>query len=297
MEIAQPDPVFVEARRALLTALYALASQNSAVIVAGAQAIYLRTGDLDLAVAPFTTDGDLALDPSLLSDDPPLELAMRTAHFKLKTKPDGNVEPGIWLTEVTIQGKQELIPIDLIVPRGAGAQGSWRGARLGPHGNQAARRILGLEAVLVDHSPVLIAALDPNDHRTITSEVAGPAALLVSKAHKLHDRVASTKASRLHDKDAADVLRIMQTWPVASLSSVISVLLSDPVAGQPTRDALVYLRDLFGGRSRPGTAMAADALRLAMEADTVAVICTSYISQLEAIFGDVMSSETTPGLS
>jgi hypothetical protein len=41
---------------------------------------------------------------------------MRTAHFELKTKPDGNVEPGIWLTEVMIQGKQELIPIDLIVP-------------------------------------------------------------------------------------------------------------------------------------------------------------------------------------
>jgi hypothetical protein len=144
---------------------------------------------------------------------------------------------------------------------------------------------------------MLIAALDPNDHRTITSEVAGPAALLVSKAHKLHDRVASTKASRLHDKDAADVLRIMQKWPVTSLSSVFSVLLSDPIASQPTRDALIYLRDLFGGRSRPGTTMAANALRLAMESDTVAVICTSYISQLQAIFDDVIGQETRPGLS
>jgi hypothetical protein len=123
--------VFVEARRALLTALHALASQNSAIIVAGAQAIYLRTGDAGLAIAPFTTDGDLALDPSLLSDDPRLELAMRAAHFDLKTNPDGNVEPGIWLTEVTIRGNREVVPIDLIVPRGAGAQGSWRGARLG----------------------------------------------------------------------------------------------------------------------------------------------------------------------
>jgi hypothetical protein len=280
--------VFVEARRALLTALHALASQNSAIIVAGAQAIYLRTGDAGLAIAPFTTDGDLALDPSLLSDDPRLELAMRAAHFDLKTNPDGNVEPGIWLTEVTIRGNREVVPIDLIVPRGAGAQGSWRGARLGVHGNKAARRILGLEAALVDHSPMLIAALDPNDPRTITSEVAGPAALLVSTAHKLHDRVVATKTSRLHDKDAADVLRIMQTWPVASISSALSILLSDPIAGRPTRDALVYMKDLFGGRSRPGTTMAANALRVAMERDTVAVICTSYISQLEAVFDNVM---------
>ena len=38
------DPLYVEARRILLDALFALRSHRPAIIVAGAQAIYLRTG-------------------------------------------------------------------------------------------------------------------------------------------------------------------------------------------------------------------------------------------------------------
>ena len=48
------EPIYVEARRVLLDALTALAPQGPAVIVAGAQAVYLRTGAADVAVAPYT---------------------------------------------------------------------------------------------------------------------------------------------------------------------------------------------------------------------------------------------------
>ncbi len=58
---------YVAARKVLLDALMALAPHGRAIIVAGAQAVYLRTGSADLAVAPFTTDGDLALDPGISS--------------------------------------------------------------------------------------------------------------------------------------------------------------------------------------------------------------------------------------
>jgi hypothetical protein len=51
------------ARRVLLDALDALGDQRDAVVLVGAQAIYLHTGDTDLAVAPFTTDGDVAINP------------------------------------------------------------------------------------------------------------------------------------------------------------------------------------------------------------------------------------------
>jgi hypothetical protein len=70
------DPRYVEARRVLLDALFALAPHGSAFIVAGAQAIYLRTGDAGFAIAPFTTDSDFAINPTLLGDDPQLEAAM-----------------------------------------------------------------------------------------------------------------------------------------------------------------------------------------------------------------------------
>lgn len=50
---------------------------HGALIIAGAQAIYLHTGDGSLAVAPYTTDADLAVAPHLLLTDPRIEIAMR----------------------------------------------------------------------------------------------------------------------------------------------------------------------------------------------------------------------------
>lgn len=280
------DPLYVEARRVLLNALFALQAHGSAIIVAGAQAIYLRSGVSDLSVAPYTTDGDLAIDPSVLADSPALESTMEGAGFRLKTQPSGHIEPGIWIVEVDIEGKPEVMPVDLIVPEGAASTAGRRGARLGPHGKRAARQIPGLEAVLVDHSPMVVAALDQADTRSIEAEVAGVAALLVAKAHKLHDRLAQGKAHRLDDKDAADVVRIMQTTAPAQVGLTLAELSDDEIAGRPTQDALRYLDELFGQRNRPGIAMAARALSLAMDAATVEVICTTYIAGIRAVSGE-----------
>lgn len=149
------------------------------------------------------------------------------------------------------------------------------------HGNRAARRAVGLEAALVDHSPVLISALDPTDRRLIQAEVAGPAALFVAKAHKLNDRIASRKTSRIDDKDAADVVRLMQSVPAAEVRNTLNALANDPMAGEPVRDGIAYLKDLFARRGRPGIRMAARAMRVAMDAATVEVICTSYMAELD----------------
>jgi hypothetical protein len=46
------DARYVAARRVLLDALTALAPHGDAVILAGAQAIYLHTGTAELAIAP-----------------------------------------------------------------------------------------------------------------------------------------------------------------------------------------------------------------------------------------------------
>jgi hypothetical protein len=119
------DPIYVDARRVLLDALVALAPHRAAVVVAGAQAVYLHTGSADLAVAPYTTDGDLALDPRRLGENPELETAMRDAGFHLAPKGD-HVEPGTWLARSRVAGGDGFIPVDLIVPEaastGAGAR-------------------------------------------------------------------------------------------------------------------------------------------------------------------------------
>lgn len=274
------DPRYVEARRVLLNALEALAGHDKAIVVAGAQAIYLRTGAGDIAVAPYTTDGDLVVDPTSLSAEPEIEAAMTEAGFHLAIADSGHVEPGIWVTESEVQGEPLLIPVDLIVPEGNAPPGGRRGARLGPHGNKAARRARGLEAALVDKSPMTVSALDPNDRRSITVDVAGDAALLVAKAHKLHDRVASGKPDRLDDKDAADVVRIMQTTAPAAVGATIKRLLEHPIAGQPTAEAVQYLGELFGRRGAPGIQMAARALRVGIPEDRVEAICVAYMRAL-----------------
>lgn len=275
----EADPRYVEARRVLLDALSALAPHGAAFVVAGAQALYLRTGDADIAVAPYTTDGDLALDPTLLCEEPALEAAMAGAGFHLSLV-DGHVEPGIWVASATVDGEDFLVPVDLIVPEGAATGGGRRGARLGVHGKQAARRALGLEAALVDHSPMTVAALDPADGRSIDAEVAGDAALFVAKAHKIHDRVASNRTDRLDDKDAADVVRLMQTASPSDVGGTFVTLCEHPIAGAPSRDALRYLDELFGRRGRPGIEMASRALRVGMPEERIEAICTAYTARL-----------------
>jgi hypothetical protein len=82
--VSVADPRYVAARRVLLDALLALEPHAAAVIIAGAQAVYLHTGDGDLAVAPFTTDADLAVDPEQLASDPLIEAAMTGAAAMLQ---------------------------------------------------------------------------------------------------------------------------------------------------------------------------------------------------------------------
>lgn len=267
------DPRYVAARRVLLDALGALTPHGKAVIVVGAQAVYLRTGQNDIAIAPYTTDGDLALDPSLLSDEPELERSMRDAGFQLLE------QPGTWVATQRVGGEDLIVPVDLLVPE-AVAPGGRRGARLETHGNRAARRAVGLEAALVDHDTMTIAALDVADRRTAAVEVAGVAALLVAKAHKIHDRVASGRVDRLSDKDAADVYRIMQTTPAEDVAATLTRLLADPISGEVTRDALTYMRELFGRRAGEGVAMAQRALRLVVDEAQVATLCVAFTERI-----------------
>lgn len=71
----------IMARTGLLDALEALQSHLDALVIVGAQAIYLHTGSIQVALAEFTTDGDVAIDPDLLSSAPLVEDAMREAGF------------------------------------------------------------------------------------------------------------------------------------------------------------------------------------------------------------------------
>src|SRR5919108_2313150 len=121
-----PDPEYVSARRALLDALEALEEHRDSIVVVGAQAVYLHTGAADLAVAEFTTDADLAIDPEMLRPNPRLDAALQGRGFV----PDAS-QPGIYWSA-------DGIEVDLMVPETLGGGGR-RGARLGAHGNRRAQ--------------------------------------------------------------------------------------------------------------------------------------------------------------
>lgn len=248
------------------------------MIVAGAQAVYLHTGalDLDVTIAPYTTDGDLALDPDSLGDEPALEAAMRAAGFELKRNPQGHVEPGIWVARTTVGATTFEVPVDLIVPDAVAGAGR-RGARLPAHGKQAARRAVGLEAALIDHSPITISSFDAGDSGQVVAEVAGVAALLVAKAHKLQDRL---KTDRSSDKDAADVIRLMQLSDPTEVRLAMGRLAEDATAGPVTQAALGHLEAMFGRRNGDGVQLAVRAMQAAVPSARVEAVSVAYVRAL-----------------
>lgn len=231
MRISGVDELYILARRVLLDALDALGTHRAAVVLVGAQAVYLRVGESDLAVAPFTTDGDLVIDPKVLADAPPLEEALRVAGFAPKT--DQSV--GVWVTSRSVRsGVIAEVAIDLLVPQAVSPGTGRRAARLTGHDPRAARIVRGLEGALVDQDLVLISSFESADTRGHRLQVAGPAALLVSKLHKISER---QESSRQNDKDALDVLRLLRTrwtgWWICSLGW--RVCASGRFCSSPTR--------------------------------------------------------------
>lgn len=255
----EPDPLYVLARRALLDGLEALRPHLGALIVVGAQAVYEHTGPTNLAVAEFTTDADLAIAPALLADAPTIVELLESRDFALQG------DPGKWLTADGIQ-------FDLLVPEAVAGPGR-RGARLGGHGTHAARRAKGLEAALVDREVRELRALDPEDRRHVRVAVAGPAALLVAKIHKAAERVDAP--DRLVDKDALDVLRLLQAVPTQTLADAVIGLREVDVSRAVTLEAIDLGWDLLASESGRGVAMA---VRAAGPSGDSAVVAVSMVT-------------------
>ena len=239
--------LYAKAHRALLDALEALGPHAGDVVVIGAQAIYLHTGAADLAVAPFTVDADLAIDPRDLQPQPLIEEAMSSAGFALDVRKN---QPGAWISP-------DGVAVDLMVPATVSGVGGRRGARIPPHSNKSARRAAGLEAAIVDHGLMEIAGA-VSDGRQVSANVAGPAALMVSKLHKLAER--EGQRDRLFPKDAHDVYRLLVATDPSSLAATLRELLVSPLAATVTADAVRFLETLFAaGPGALGSRMAGQA--------------------------------------
>jgi hypothetical protein len=268
---------YVDARRVLLDALAALEPHLDAFVLIGAQAVYLRTVDRIPGYQPYTTDADLAFDPERLADLPLLADAMTNAGFVFSG------EPGIWHRTVAHDHETVVVPVDLIVPKQIAPVAGRRGARLpGAHGRTAAQKAAGVEGVLVDHDPIEITALDPADERRVVVEVAGPAALLVSKAFKLGERMSTPR--RFLRKDAGDVFRLYDAYSVGEMVTRLRQVGDHPRCSDVTVRAMDYLRALFATPRSPGIALAIEALGHVAHPDDVSATITDYTRQLLGAF-------------
>jgi hypothetical protein len=220
----------------MLDALEALVDQRDAVIVIGAQAVYLRTGSALIALAEATKDSDLAIDPRTLSDNPRIEAAMKAAGFM----PDPvHGQPGSWINP-------HGIPVDLMVPEELAGRGgpTTRGARVPPHDKRAMRRARGLEAAVVDNTIETVRALGARDDRVFEVRVAGPAALLVAKTYKIVERIEKSP-QRLNDKDAHDMYRIFVAIETEYLAQGFRRLLDEPISTVVADTTLANIRELL----------------------------------------------------
>ncbi len=165
-----PRIEYIEARRVLLDALDALRLHLGAVVLVGAQAVYLRTAGRIEGYQPFTTDADVVLDPTLLGPIPPLGEAMAAGGFVLTD------EPGMWEARFMRPGfvDEIVVPVDLIVPEELAPRSGRRAARLsGEHGKTTARKSPGLAGAVVDNGPLELASLEGSHLRQITVNDAG----------------------------------------------------------------------------------------------------------------------------
>ena len=241
----------VAARNTLLDAVEALGPHSDSVILVGAQAIYVHTAaeNARFALSPFTYDADIVLDPDLLGDNPTLVDAMGNAGFEL------GEQPGLYRRDGGAR-------VDLLVPQAVGGPGR-RAARLGVHGNRAAMKVHGLEGALVSHTRRTIASLAPGVDRSCIMKVAGPAALLVSKVHKIGERIGDRDARRRYQlpKDAFDIYRLLYAIDTAVLATEFRLLRSHDISSHIASEALSMFQDLFSTTSGRGVELALEAVR------------------------------------
>jgi hypothetical protein len=126
-----------------------------------------------------------------------------------------------------------------------------------------------------------IDSLAPDDARSAEIEVAGPAALLIAKLHKLWER--RTTPGRLLDKDAHDVYRLLVATETDALASALAGLQGNELAGSVTNEAIGYLDELFApGPEAPGAMMAGRAEELIGSAPVASAAVATLAADLVA---------------
>lgn len=229
------------ARRTLVEATIALQSlAPEAFVLVGAHAVYLRAPENDLGVPAFTLDGDLAVNPTLLTGSRAVRVRLGEAGFDLRERHSGLYERRGVHVDV-----QRASRVDIFVP--AAFEYAWSSE------GYDARAVMvqpGLEACLVDRSPMELVTLDDGRPRLSASiHVAGIVALLVAKGWKIGERYEQgPEAFAEVRKDLGDIYRLLRASDPDETAATLRVLRDDRHVREAVRTGARYLRELCAGR-------------------------------------------------
>lgn len=125
-----------------------------------------------------------------------------------------------------------------------------------------------------------ISALDTSDKRSSDARVAGLAALLIAKVHKIHERL--DRPNRLNDKDAHDIYWLLvATIDMPMLGATFQRQLGDPISESVTRHAIDWLPSLFAdGPDTVGSIMAGRAAEGVGDPDVVSASVAALAADL-----------------
>ena len=264
-----------QSRRLLIDTLHALSDFSDAITIVGAHAVHLWAADLwGTLPMPATRDADLAINPVFVTPDPKLLEMMEN----IGVTPALQDRPGVY--GYTTEGDLPLslrTTIDLIVPEAYAGPGR-RAARIAGQAG-AASRAVGLELAIWDRQVLTLSSPD-EPHVEIDAWVAGPAALLVAKAHKIHERLAqfATRPDRLRQKDSGDVgLLMMVSDPVEVAQIMATQSTHHPEIAPVVADAAQWLIDMYADPSALVRSHAAESLSIRFKADEVADAMDTWI--------------------
>lgn len=221
------------ARKALLDTLEALEIHLDALVLVGAQAVYLHTQDFISEVAPATVDADFAIDVTKLENSPDIELILLESDFSYSET--GN--PGQWLTP-------EGIPVDIMVPKKtSGRVGKGRSPRLEGHSNKSIRITEGLEGCVVSYQVMDVASLSPDDTRSFQVKVANAASIIIAKCFKIAEHLEQDR--KIEAKDSFDVYRLLSHLPTQQLVNEFDELISNEKSREVVLKGLDFFESLF----------------------------------------------------
>jgi hypothetical protein len=238
------------ARRNLIRALRALGGyRRDAVVVVGAQAVYIQTRESDPApFLPFTRDTDIVVDPRILETVPPIHQTLLDHGYRHRRN-----DPGLyWAPGSSDEQPLDGAAVDILVPEEFAVGKSRRDARIPGDNERAARRVRGLEAALYDKDIVRVEPPDDGE-AGVDAFVAGPAALITAKAQKIAER----GGERLKAKDASDVFLLLRSFEVAELQQRFALLAAVQEIGVPLRQSIEAVRDIFVAGTRGRTLFSA----------------------------------------